>query len=303
MIYTVTLNPSIDYVVQVENLQLGELNHSSSNFKLPGGKGINVSRILHQLNTDTTALGFIGGFTGEFITNWLQQDGIRTDFITIADDTRINIKLKSDSETEINDRGPTIREEEAQALLKKAENFTANDIVILSGSMPPSLPSDFYKQLIERFSAANVQFVIDTTGEGLKSSLPYQPFLIKPNVKELAQFFNVTLESNEAILHYGKQMINLGAQHVIVSMAGDGALLFTKDAIYQGISPKGTVRNSVGAGDSMVAGFIAEYHSSGNIESAFKMGLASGSATAFSDDLAKKNDILQLLEHVEVSRL
>lgn len=303
MIYTITLNPSIDYIVHADQLKLGELNFMTNEMKLPGGKGINVSRILHELEIDTTALGFLGGSTGEFITNWLQKDGVHTDFVKINADTRVNIKLKSDSETEINGRGPEILKNEARFLLKKSENITSSDMVVLSGSMPSSLPTDFYEQLIKRITATNAKFTIDTTGASLKSALPYHPFLLKPNLLELAQLFGVNFKNKDDILYYGKKLLELGAQNVIVSMGGDGALLFTKDVIYRGISPKGTVKNSVGAGDSMVAGFIGEYEKSGDVVFAFKMGLASGSATAFSDDLAKRDAILNLFDNVDVSRL
>ncbi|RDW18981.1 1-phosphofructokinase [Oceanobacillus chungangensis] len=303
MIYTVTLNPSIDYVVHADNVKLGELNYMLSDLKLPGGKGINVSRILHELNTDTTALGFIGGFTGEFITTWLSRDGVNTDFVNVKEDTRINIKLKADAETEINGKGPAISEAEANQLLDNVEKISSEDMIVLSGSMPPTLPKDYYEQLVKRIIETGASFVIDTTGDALKSVLPYGPLLVKPNLEELQQLFNVTFSTKEDILHYGKQLLELGAKNVIVSMAGEGALLFTEDAIYQGISPKGEVKNSVGAGDSMIAGFIGEFRKTGDVETAFKMGLASGSATAFSDDLAKKEDILSLLDKVKVTRI
>ncbi|AXI08209.1 1-phosphofructokinase [Oceanobacillus zhaokaii] len=303
MIYTVTLNPSIDYVVHADDVKLGELNYMSSDLKLPGGKGINVSRILHELEADTTAFGFIGGFTGEFIINWLLRDGVNTDFVNVQEDTRINIKLKADSETEINGRGPMISTEKAAQLLDKVEKVSSEDMIVLSGSMPPSLPKDYYEQLVKRIISSGAEFVVDTTGDALKSVLPYGPLLVKPNLEELQQLFNVTFSKKEDILHYGKQLLELGAKNVIVSMAGEGALLFTENAIYQGISPKGEVKNSVGAGDSMIAGFIGEYRKTRDVETAFKMGLASGSATAFSNDLAKKDDILSLLGNVKVTRL
>ncbi|MFD1851492.1 1-phosphofructokinase [Oceanobacillus bengalensis] len=300
MIYTVTLNPSIDYVVQVEEVTLGKLNKIHTDFKLPGGKGINVSRILHALETESTALGFLGGFTGEFIANWLKNECIDTDFIQVQDDTRINIKLKSIEETEINGRGPTITNEEADRLLRKLSELKEDDVVILSGSKPPSLPEDFYQQLIKRISGSNATFVIDTTGKDLETALSYKPLLIKPNTVELSDLFNVDLKKQEEIIPYGKKLLELGAEHVIVSMAGDGALLFTSEGVFRGISPSGTVKNSVGAGDSMIAGFIGEFMKSKNAVKAFKMGLAAGSATAFSDDLAKKEDILSILAAVQV---
>lgn len=297
MIYTVTLNPSIDYVVQLEELQLFELNYMDRDLKLPGGKGINVSRILHELQIDTTALGFIGGFTGDFIVDWLERDGIRTQFTPIQHDTRINIKLKTNPETEINSKGPMIQPHEEKALVKQLENITEDDFVIFSGSKPPSLPEDFYETLIQK---SNAPFAMDTTGKDLQTALSYQPFLVKPNLQELEQLFSVTLEHQEDIIPYGKKLIASGAKHAIVSMGRDGALLFTENAVYRGVSPKGELKNSVGAGDSMVAGFIGEYVKTKDVVQAFKMGLAAGSATAFSYDLAKADDIFALLEQVEV---
>lgn len=303
MIYTVTLNPSIDYLAQLQQLKLGELNKMESDWKLPGGKGINVSRILHELRIDTTALGFIGGFTGDFIANWLHKDGIRTDFTPIQNDTRINIKLKAAEETEINGLGPAISKKESEGLLKQIGKVSSEDIFILSGSKPPSLPDDYYNRLIEKISHSNAAFVIDTTGKDLQAALPHKPLLVKPNVEELAELFHVTINSKEEILQYGKQLLELGATYAIVSMGEDGALLFSKEGTYQGISPKGTVENSVGAGDSMIAGFISEYVQSKDVLSCFKMGLASGSATAFSSDLAKRQAILPLVDEVEVTLL
>ncbi len=303
MIYTVTLNPSIDYFVQVKQLELGNLNKMEDDLKLPGGKGINVSRILHELSRDTTALGFLGGFTGEFIANWLRNDNIHTDFTPIQDETRINIKLKSEAETEINGLGPTISEEESEALLSQIDQITSGDILILSGSKPPALPDDYYNRLIERHSGSSAEFVIDTTGDDLRTALPYKPLLVKPNKAELAELFGVKMNNKEVILQYGEKLLEMGAKHAIVSMAGEGALLFTKTGTYQGISPTGTVKNSVGAGDSMIAGFVAEYTRSNDAVQSFKLGLAAGSATAFSSDLADRDTILSLLDQVEVTAL
>lgn len=304
MIYTVTLNPSIDYIVQVKQLELGNLNKMKDDLKLPGGKGINVSRILHELNIDTTALGFLGGFTGEFIANWLHKDGIHTDFVPVQDDTRINIKLKSEIETEINGLGPTISKKESEALLRQIDHIASGDnILVLSGSKPPSLPADYYNSLIEKIADSNAAFVIDTTGKDLQAALPYKPLLVKPNKAELAELFGVEINSKQAVLQYGAKLLELGAAHAIVSMADEGALLFTETGTYQGVSPKGMVKNSVGAGDSMIAGFIGEYMRTKDAVQSFKMGLASGSATAFSSDLANKDAILTLLDEVEVTSL
>ncbi|MCF3943761.1 1-phosphofructokinase [Oceanobacillus alkalisoli] len=300
MIYTVTLNPSIDYIVQLEQVNIGELNYMDGDFKLPGGKGINVSRILHELKMDTKALGFLGGFTGDFIAEWLKRDGIATDFTKIASDTRINIKLKTNPETEINGKGPVIQSEEAEKLMAKLKAISSDDIVILSGSKSPSLPADFYERIIQEIEA---QFVIDTTGDDLEKSLSYRPLLVKPNLQELEQLYSVKLTEEQDIIETGKRLIEAGARHAIVSMGADGALLFTENAVYKGISPKGELKNSVGAGDSMVAGFIGECVKTKDIVQAFKMGLAAGSATAFSYDLAKADEINALINQTTVTKL
>lgn len=303
MIYTVTLNPSVDYIVHVQNVKLGELNRMDTDYKYPGGKGINVSRILHELKSETIALGFIGGFTGEFIEKWLINDGLSTDFTHITGDTRINIKLKSKQETEINGVGPEITEDEASALLNRIEQITKEDTIILSGSKPPSLSTNYYKEIVEIVNQKKAEFVIDTTSKELLEILPYRPLLVKPNLEELTEIFGVKINNREEIIKYGKKLLDSGAKNVIVSMGGDGALLITGDAVYEGISPKGVVQNSVGAGDSLIAGFISRYVDTGDLISSFQFGLASGSATAFSSDLAKGEDILALLKQVKVNQL
>ncbi|QKY70101.1 1-phosphofructokinase [Lentibacillus sp. CBA3610] len=303
MIYTVTLNPSVDYIVQVNRLNLGELNKMENEMKFPGGKGINVSRVLHELAYDTTALGFLGGFTGEFIADSLDNKAIQTNFTPIQGDTRINIKLKSKEETEINGRGPEILPHEAENLLQQLKNVTSQDTVILSGSAPPSLETGFHQIMIEKIAASGAAFVIDTTGETLKSALPYHPLMVKPNKDELADFFGVTLNSQEDVVYYGEKLLDLGARHAIVSMAGEGALLFTRAGIYHGSTPKGQVKNSVGAGDSMIAGFTGKFRETGDVMEAFRMSLASGSATAFSDDLAEAGDINALLKEINITRI
>ncbi|OAZ48192.1 1-phosphofructokinase [Paenibacillus polymyxa] len=302
MIYTVTLNPSIDYIVEVDDLKLGDLNRMKRDLKLPGGKGINVSRILNQLGADSTAIGFLGGFTGRFIDDTLREESIKTDFVMIEDDTRINIKLKHGDETEINGLGPAIREQEADALVHKLAGLQKNDIVVLSGSIPPSLGGDFYERLIRVCQDTGAEFVIDTTGEALMKALVHKPLLIKPNHHELAELFGVTIHSEEEIVTYGRKLLEAGAKNVLISMAGEGALFITADEVYHANVPAGTVKNSVGAGDSMIAGFVGTLALQGDPIEAFRAGVASGSATAFSDDLATREKIEQLRPQVTISK-
>lgn len=302
MIYTVTLNPSIDYIVHVQQLQIGGLNRMNRDLKLPGGKGINVSRILNRLGTDTTVLGFAGGFTGRFIEDCLREESLRTDFVHIAGDTRINIKLKHGEETEINGQGPDIGEAEKEALFGKLSSLESGDIVVLSGSVPPSLGDDFYGRLIDACKQRDAEFVIDTTGKALLEALPHRPLLVKPNHHELGELFGTTLESKEEIVIHGQKLLELGAQHVLVSMAGEGAFLIAKEGIFHANVPSGKVRNSVGAGDSMIAGFLGGMARSGDLLEAFRTGVACGSATAFSDDLAEKSLIEDLLPKVTIIR-
>ncbi|MNW44921.1 Tagatose-6-phosphate kinase [compost metagenome] len=303
MIYTVTLNPSIDYIVEVEDLKLGELNRMTRDLKLPGGKGINVSRVLNQLGVQNKAIGFLGGFTGRYIDDWLSKESILSDFVFVADDTRINIKLKSGQETEINGSGPIIRETEAEALLQKLVKLSAEDIVILSGSVPPSLGGDFYERLISVCKQNKAEFVIDTTGMALKKALIHQPLLVKPNHHELAELFGVTINSREEIIVYGRKLLEAGAKHVLVSMAGEGALFITGNKVYHANAPEGIVKNSVGAGDSMIAGFVGTLSLTGDLLEAFRAGVASGSATAFSDDLADQEHIEQLQLLIRISQV
>ncbi|MCG7384953.1 1-phosphofructokinase [Paenibacillus sp. ACRRY] len=303
MIYTITLNPSIDYIVEVDDLKLGGLNRMNRDLKLPGGKGINVSRVLNQLGAGNTAIGFLGGFTGRFINDKLQADQIQTDFVTIADDTRINIKLKHGDETEINGLGPAIREEEAEQLLQKLSSLQTGDIVVLSGSVPPSLGSDFYDRLIQVCKQTGAEFVIDTTGPALMEALVHKPLLVKPNHHELAELFGVNIETREELVLYGRKLLEAGAKQVLISMAGDGALLITGSDVYHASVPKGIVKNSVGAGDSMIGGFVGTYVMNGDILEAFRTGVASGSATAFSDDLATREFIEELRGEVTITKL
>lgn len=303
MIYTVTLNPSVDYIVEVEELTLGGLNRMKRDMKLPGGKGINVSRVLKQLGVDSTATGFLGGFTGGYIEQWLRQEGIAGSFVQIADDTRINIKLKAGEETEINGAGPEITDSETAALLQKLDALKPGDIVVLSGSAPPSLGGDIYARLIAGCKRKGAEFVIDTTGQALKAALSEGPLLVKPNHHELAELFDTEISTREEIITYGRKLLEGGARHVLVSMAGEGALFITEQGVYHASAPAGQVKNSVGAGDSMIAGFVGTLSLTGNALEAFRAGVASGSATAFSDDLADRAMIEQLRPLVTISQL
>ena len=299
MIYTVTLNPSIDFIVHVDHLEIGALNRMKQDFKLPGGKGINVSRILKRIGIASTALGFVGGFTGRFIEEWLTKEEINSNFTQVAADTRINIKLKSGEETEINGLGPVIRQQEIAELKHQLATLSAEDIVILSGSKPAGLPTDFYKELIKIVKEAGAEFVIDTTGAELFDALSDQPLLIKPNNHELAEIFNVEIKNKEDVVVYAKKLQTMGAKNVLVSMAGDGAVLVDQNNdVHITSAPKGEVKNSVGAGDSMVAGFIYGYIKTNDFKTALKQATATGSATAFTEDLASKEKIDELLKTI-----
>jgi len=303
MIYTVTLNPSVDFIVEVDNFQLEGLNRMSKEAKYPGGKGINVSRILKRIGVDNTALGFYGGFPGEFILDALNKEGIKEDFIEVDEDSRINIKLKTGRETEINGLGPAISTEKMNDLFKKLEGMTESDILILSGSIPPSIPKDLYQEWTKSFAGKGIPVVVDTSGKALLEVVKEQPFLVKPNHHELGELFDIKIETAEDAIHYGKILVEQGAQNVIVSMAGDGALLINKEAVYSATIPQGTVKNSTGAGDSLVAGFIGKWDQTKDLLQAFQYGVASGSATAFNYDLAEKQDIEALLPQVHITKI
>ncbi|ABS22633.1 1-phosphofructokinase [Bacillus cytotoxicus] len=302
MIYTVTLNPSIDYVVQVEPFMLGTVNRAEKDMKFPGGKGINVSRVLHRLGVQNIALGFTGGFTGEFIKSVLKSEDINTDFVQVDGDSRINVKIKGKEETELNGQGPIITEEQFQQLMKKFEKMRAGDFVVLAGSIPSSIPKNFYEQIAMYGEERGIQVVVDTSGSALKHVMKNNPFLLKPNHYELGELFGKELSTVEDILPYGKKLIAQGVQNVIVSMAGEGALLFTNDGVYEATVPKGQVVNSVGAGDSLVAGFVGIYEQTKDIIKAFQYGVATGSATAFSADLCTKDKVETLLSQVIVTK-
>jgi 1-phosphofructokinase len=303
MIYTVTLNPSVDYIVQLESFQLRELNRTISETKFPGGKGINVSIVLKHLGVTSKALGFNGGFTGEYIEEYLHNERIETDFVKVKEDTRINIKIKTGQETEINAKGPTITERDFQLLKEKITQLTTEDMLVLAGSIPSTLSKTTYEELVKVCKESDAEFVVDAEGELLKNVLPYHPFLIKPNHHELGELFDTTISSCEEAIPYGKKLIEMGAKNIVVSLAEKGAVLITKDRSLIAEVPKGEVKNSVGAGDSMVAGFLAAYLQTSDLKKAFRYSVAAGSATAFSLGLCTKEKIEELLSQVHIQEV
>ena len=300
MIYTVTFNPSLDYIVSVNDFQLGLTNRTDSELILPGGKGINVSTILMNLGIDSTAFGFAAGFTGEEIIREVEAMGIRSDFIKIDSGiSRINLKLKNIDGTKINGSGPEISEEKIEELLRKLDILGEGDILVLAGSIPASMPADMYSTIMERLQHKNVTFIVDATKDLLINVLKYKPFLIKPNNHELGELFDVKLTTREEVIPYGKKLQKQGARNVLISMAGEGAVLVAEDgSVYEAPAPKGTLVNAVGAGDSMVAGFTAGWIEKKDYRHAFYMGVSAGSASAFSEYLATKEEIMDLYEKV-----
>ena len=288
MIYTVTFNPALDYVVRMEQFQLGQVNRTTSEEIQFGGKGINVSVLLKNIGVQNCALGFVAGFTGKALENQLQTMGVDTDFIHLPEGmTRINVKLKADCESEINAQGPKIGREQLEQLFERLDRLEKEDVLVLAGSIPSSLPSDIYENILERMEGKQILAAVDATKELLCNVLKYHPFLIKPNHIELGEIFGVQLHTEEQIREYAGRLQQMGARNVLISMAGDGAILLDETGGFHRINaPKGTVKNSVGAGDSMVAGFLAGYLQSKDYWTALKMGTAAGSATAFSDQLA-----------------
>ncbi len=293
MIYTVTFNPSLDYIVSVEDFKLGLTNRTSSELMLPGGKGLNVSMVLGNLGIENTALGFVAGFTGEEIVRRIEEMGVKSDLIPIDKGiSRINLKLKSIDGTEINGCGPEISEENVQKLMGKLDALKAGDVLILAGSIPGSMPDDIYKKIMERLDGRDVMIVVDATKDLLVNVLEYHPFLVKPNNHELGEIFGVELKTREDVVPYAKKMQEMGAVNVLVSMAGEGAVLAAADgSIHAAPAPKGKLVNGVGAGDSMVAGFVAGWMERKEYSHAFAMGVSAGSASAFSELLATKEEI------------
>ena len=302
MIYTVTFNPALDYIVRLDSFTAGKINRVNYEQVLGGGKGINVSIVLGNLGHKSVAMGFLAGFTGEEIKR--QLDGFKAghDFVHLDEGfSRINVKVKADVETEINGQGPKISESKRDELFKKLERLGADDTLVLSGSIPNTLPDDMYEQTLSRLQGKGIRVVVDAEKGLLLKVLKFNPWLIKPNNHELGDMFGVKLETDEQIVEYAKKLQEKGAQNVLISMAGDGAILLTAEGKhYKSPAPKGKLVNSVGAGDSMVAGFIAGYaESNGDYEKAFHMGLATGSASAFSENLATRPEVEALLKTIE----
>lgn len=297
MVYTVTFNPALDYVVRVEDFQPGETNRTYSDEVQFGGKGINVSTVLRNLGVDNVALGFLAGFTGKGLEQGLREIGINTDFIWLERGlTRINVKIKAGQETEINGQGPDISAAALDRLFAKLDQLKEGDVLVLAGSIPRSIPDDIYQRILRRLDGRGVLTAVDATRDLLCAVLPYRPFLIKPNDRELGEIFGKTLTADAEIEDCARQLQAKGARNVLVSMAGAGSLLVdeTGETHRLGV-PKGTVRNSVGAGDSMVAGFLAGWLKEHDYTAAHRMGAAAGSATAFSDGLAEADAVRALL--------
>ncbi len=298
MVYTVTFNPALDYVVRVDDFQPGETNRTASDELQFGGKGINVSTVLRGLGVENVALGFLAGFTGRGLAHGLRDSGIRTDFIWLPEGlTRINVKIKAGQETEINGKGPDIPSSALEQLFAKLDQLREGDVLVLAGSIPCSLPDDIYQSILKRLEGRGILTVVDAARELLCAVLPYHPFLIKPNNHELGEIFGKVLESDAEIEGCARQLQQRGARNVLVSMAGNGSLLLDETGVCHRLGvPKGTVRNSVGAGDSMVAGFLAGWLKERDYTIAHRMGAAAGSATAFSDGLATAAQVQSLMD-------
>ena len=304
MIYTVTLNPSLDYMVEMPVLQLGRTNRTVREELKVGGKGINVSLLLNNLDIESIALGFVGGFTGEEILRQLNEQGIRNHFVNVSKgSSRINVKLVQQEGTEINGQGPVISKEEEERLLEQFKQVQAGDAVILSGSIPPSLSRNWYLKVMKILQSKDAMVILDTTGEGLLKAAEYAPFLIKPNHHELGEMFDTNITCREEVIPYGKKLQDMGFRNVLISLAGEGAVLLTEDGqVLSGEAPRGVLHNSVGAGDAMVAGFVVGWLEKQDYEWAFRMAVASGSASAFTKEFATKQEINEMLQKVQYSK-
>lgn len=293
MIYTVTFNPSLDYIVDVNNFKLGRVNRTTKEIIYAGGKGINVSMVLKNLGFDSTALGFLAGFTGKEICRLMEEQGVNADFIEVKEGlSRINLKLRSNEESEINGQGPAIKEKDIRSLYEKLDKLQYGDVLVLAGSIPSVMPQSMYMDIMKYMEEKDLNIVVDATKDLLVNVLKYHPFLVKPNNHELGEIFGVELEEKKDVIVYAKKLKEMGAKNVLVSMAGAGAVLVAEDgSIYESEAPKGKVVNSVGAGDSMVAGFLAGYLQTRDYREAFKMGVCTGSASAFSEKLATKEEV------------
>lgn len=305
MIYTLTLNPALDYVVQVPDYREGLVNRAKESSFLPGGKGINVSIMLKHLGVNSTPLGFAAGFTGKELERYLIEEGCIPEFVFLAEGhTRINVKLKAGTETEINAQGPIVTERELSALKAQIAGLESGDFLVLGGSIPKGLPEGIYRDLMVSLAEKQVQIVVDTEGAALLETLPYHPFLLKPNHHELGALFGVEIKSKDDAIAYGKKLQEQGARNVLVSMAGDGAVLVTENGqIFVTEAPKGTVVNSTGAGDSTIAGFLAGFLENGNYKSAFLKGICAGSSTAFSQDLGTEEQVSELMKATVVCEI
>lgn len=304
MIYTVTLNPALDYFMDYEELALGEVNRTGKTQVSAGGKGIMESRMLSLIGAKSKALGFLGGFSGQYIKDFLNENQIDSDFTEIEDLTRINVKLKSqENETSLDAAGPKLQESEINHFLEKFDHLKEDDIVVFAGTIPKSLGEDFYERLIDKVQKQKATFVMDVDGQKLLDSLPAHPLLIKPNREELEAIFETSFKNNEQIIPYGQKLLEMGAQNVIVSMAGDGALLFTNEKVYFAQGIKGELKNSIGAGDSTVAGFLAEYSQSKDPLLAFRQAIACGTSKAFSDDMPSRAFLEEIYKKVNISEV
>ncbi|MBZ8172803.1 1-phosphofructokinase [Staphylococcus cohnii] len=303
MIYTVTFNSSIDYIMFADDFELNGLNRATETFKFAGGKGINVSRVLQTLNVPSTALGFAGGFPGQFIDDTLKKAGIQTDFIEIDEDTRINVKLKTGDETEINAPGPNISQTQFENLLRQLKQTSKKDIVVVAGSIPKSVPKDAYEQIAKITNQTGARLVVDAEKDLVESVLKYNPLFIKPNKHELEVMFDTAINSDEDVIHYAQEIMKQGASSVIVSLGGEGAVYVDHKHSLKASVPLGQVVNTVGSGDSTVAGMIAGLETGLTIENAFKQAVSAGTATAFNDDLASYKAIEDIKEQVTITTL
>ena len=304
VIYTVTFNPSLDYIVSVKDFRPGMTNRTSSELMLAGGKGINVSIVLGNLGIKSTALGFIAGFTGDEIVRRLHNSGINSEFIKINDRiSRINIKLKSIDGTEINGQGPHIDSSHIEQLMNRLRRLESGDVLVLAGSIPAGISDNIYKDIMDMLKDKGVQIVVDATSRLLTNVLEYKPFFIKPNQHELGDIFNVTLNTQEEVIPYALKLKKMGAVNVCVSMGGKGAILVADDGnVYKAKAPDGILKNSVGAGDSLVAGFLSGWIEKKDYEYAFRKGVATGSASAFSERLATVGEVNMLINKVIITR-
>jgi 1-phosphofructokinase len=298
MIYTVTFNPSLDYIVRVKDFQTGKVNRTNYEQILGGGKGVNVSIVLGNLGHESTTLGFTGGFTGDALKQLLWKQGVKTDFIEVEEGfTRINVKMKSDQETEINGQGPKITPQNVETLFTKLDGLNDGDILVISGSIPNTLPDDMYERIMQRLQNKKIEIIVDATQDLLVNVLKYHPYLIKPNNHELGEIFGVELKTRKEVIPFAKKLQEMGARNVLISMAGEGAVFISENGdVKESEAPKGKVINSVGAGDSMVAGFITGMIETQDYEKAFRMGICTGSASAFSENLATREEVNELLK-------